>query len=57
MLPLLAPHPPPTQPTRKVLYAPTTNLSPIVCVCVCVCVSEPACACDQVIGERKSEGL
>lgn len=35
MLPLLSPHPPPTQSTRKVLYAPTTvPLSNHVCMCV-----------------------
>lgn len=42
MLPPLAPHPPPTQSTRKVLYAPTyCRFQSCVCVCVrlCACVS------------------
>lgn len=42
MLPLLAPHPPPTQSTRKVQYAPNYCPSqPCVraCVNLCVCVS------------------
>lgn len=40
MLPLLSPHPPPTQSTRKVLYAPHYCPSQQSCVCVLVCERE-----------------
>lgn len=69
MLPLLAPHPPPTQSTRKVKYSPPltpptpkplnycpSRLCVNVCVRVCVCPRACVSACMYVwLGDRQEK--